>query len=60
MWTMLVCFLHIHHLNTDAEGEEIGQAALTTKRCAMHHVHAMHGTPAMQEMKDIQLMHESI
>ena len=60
MWAVLVCFQNVPHLNTDAEGEEIGQAALTTKRCAMHHVHVMHGTPAMQYMNDIQLIHESI
>ena len=60
MWAVLVCFQNIHHLNTDPEGEEIGQAAWTTKRFAMKNVHAMHRTPEIQEMQDIQLIHESI
>ena len=48
MWAVLVCFQNSHHLNTDPECEEIGQAAWTTKRFAMKHVHAMHENHELQ------------
>ena len=54
MWAVLVCIQNIHHLNTNSEDAEIGQAAWTSKRFAMKNVRAMHGTPAMQDMQGIQ------